>query len=149
MDTSRWQQQPISTGHIRNLRLCRRTTLTTTHRSWRTPKNKCSELKISDKTKHCFAITPPWKDPLKIRSSWQWNQYSCSGFTQVYALTMIQKLFSSYRSIDEINLEDNAVKINRPGTGRCPNNTIIVGLSSYVSVSFRMKKRWCVHEGGI
>ena len=34
-----------------------------------------------------------------------------TGFGQVYALTMIQYLFSSYRAIDKINLKDNAVKM--------------------------------------
>ena len=34
-----------------------------------------------------------------------------TGFGQVYTLTMIQHLFSSYRAIDEINLKQNAVKI--------------------------------------
>ena len=44
-------------------------------------------------------------------------------------------------SVKIIPVKYNAVKIGRPGTGRCTNSTIIVGLSSYVSVSFRMRKR--------
>ena len=37
-----------------------------------------------------------------------------TGFGQVSALTMIQHLFSSYGEIDEINLEENAVKMMGP-----------------------------------
>ena len=33
------------------------------------------------------------------------------GFGQVSTLTMLQQLLSSYRAIDEIDLEENAVKI--------------------------------------
>ena len=36
------------------------------------------------------------------------------GFGQVSALTMIKQLFSSYRVIDEINLEENTVKMMGP-----------------------------------
>ena len=34
-----------------------------------------------------------------------------TGFGQVSALTMLLHLFSSYRAIDEIDLEENAVNI--------------------------------------
>ena len=37
-----------------------------------------------------------------------------TGFIQVYAITMIQELFSSYRAIDKMDLEENAVKIIGP-----------------------------------
>ena len=36
------------------------------------------------------------------------------GFGLVFALQMIQHLFTSYRAIDEIDLEENAVKMMRP-----------------------------------
>ena len=34
-----------------------------------------------------------------------------TGFVQVYALTMLQHIFSSYGAIDEIYLKENAVKM--------------------------------------
>ena len=34
-----------------------------------------------------------------------------TGLVQVYALTMLQHLFSSYGAIDEINLEENTVNM--------------------------------------
>ena len=37
-----------------------------------------------------------------------------TGFGQVSALTMLQHLFASYRLIDEIDLEENAVKMMEP-----------------------------------
>ena len=37
--------------------------------------------------------------------------YQIAGFVQVPALTILQNLFSSYRVIDKINLEENAVKM--------------------------------------
>ena len=37
-----------------------------------------------------------------------------TGFVQVSALTMLQHMFSSYRVIDEIDLEENAVKMMGP-----------------------------------
>ena len=36
------------------------------------------------------------------------------GFGQVYALTILQHLFASYRVIYEINLKENAVKMMTP-----------------------------------
>ena len=33
------------------------------------PRTSAWNWKISDKTKHCFKNTPPWTEPLKIRSS--------------------------------------------------------------------------------
>ena len=37
-----------------------------------------------------------------------------TGFRQVYVLTMLQHLFSKYWAIDEIDLEENAVKMMGP-----------------------------------
>ena len=37
-----------------------------------------------------------------------------TGFGQVSALTMLQNLFSSYKTIDEIDLEENSVKMMGP-----------------------------------
>ena len=37
-----------------------------------------------------------------------------TGFGQVSAITMIQHLFKSYEAIDEIDLEENAVKMIGP-----------------------------------
>ena len=37
-----------------------------------------------------------------------------TGFSQVYALTKIQYLFSSYREINEIDLGENALNIMGP-----------------------------------
>ena len=67
--TSRWQWQPMSTWSIQDSRLYRLTTQATTHRSWRAPKNKRSELKISDKIKRCFENTLPWMEPWKSKLS--------------------------------------------------------------------------------
>ena len=40
--------------------------------------------------------------------------YHITGFGQVPSLTMIQHLFSSFRVIDKIDLEENAVKMMGP-----------------------------------
>ena len=37
-----------------------------------------------------------------------------TGFRQVFALTILQHLFSSYRLIEGIDLEENAVKMMGP-----------------------------------
>ena len=37
-----------------------------------------------------------------------------TGFGQVYALQMRQQVFTSYGAIDEIDLEENAVKLMEP-----------------------------------
>ena len=37
-----------------------------------------------------------------------------TGFGQVSALTMLQHLFTSYRAIDETDLEENAIKMMGP-----------------------------------
>ena len=34
-----------------------------------------------------------------------------TGFTQIFALAMLQRLFTSYGAIEKINLEENAVKM--------------------------------------
>ena len=40
--------------------------------------------------------------------------YQITGFGQVSALTILQHIFTSYGAIDEINLEENAVKLMDP-----------------------------------
>ena len=77
MDTLRWRLRTRSKGHRQDLCLCRLTTQATAHKSWVTPKNKRSELKSYDKTKHCFENTPPWTEIWRIRLSQRWNQSSC------------------------------------------------------------------------
>ena len=50
-------------------------------------------------------VEPVFLSPLVNQLTW---------FGQVYTLTMIQHLLSSYGTIDEINLEENVVKMMGP-----------------------------------
>ena len=61
-DTLLWRWRRRSTGNIQDSRLCRRTTQSTTHKAWGTPKNKRSELKKFRQTKRYFANTPLWTE---------------------------------------------------------------------------------------
>ena len=88
-----------------------------TQKSWGTPNNKRLVLKSSDKTKHCFVNTPTWTEPLKqiitaVEPGFLFLLVDqLRGFGQVSALTMIQHLFSSYRAVNEIELEEKAVNM--------------------------------------
>ena len=48
-----------------------------------------------------------------------------TGFGEVPSLTMLQHLFSSYRAIDDINLEENAVNMMGPHDPTEPLNRLI------------------------
>ena len=57
------------------------------------------------KKKNITAMGPVFLSPLVDQ---------LTGFVQVFALTMIQNLFLSYRKIDEIDLEETSVKTMGP-----------------------------------
>ena len=76
-DTSRLKWQSRITWNRQDSSLWRRTIQATTHRAWGAPNNKRSELKISDKTKHCFEHTPQWTVIWRSGLSRWWNQSSC------------------------------------------------------------------------
>ena len=66
---------------------------------------KYTAVDVSFKKKTITAVQPFFLSPLVVQ---------ITGFGQVSALTMLPNLFSSYETIDEIDLKGNSIKIMGP-----------------------------------
>ena len=91
-----------------------------TRQQWETPKNKRSELRSSEKIKRCSENTPLLTELLKkIFTAVEPFFLSplvdqMTVFGQVSTLTMLQHLFLKYGTIDELDLEENTIKMMGP-----------------------------------
>ena len=119
-DTSLWQWRMRSTWNRQDSRLCRRTTHATTHIAWGVPKNKRSELKRSEKSS---AVSKIHRRGRSLEKS---DRHGVGTSIPIPTGGSTYRFFTGVRAnhdaayicqlqaIDEIDLEENSVKMMGP-----------------------------------